>query len=268
MSIAKRLGDMYRAHGVKIELQQLADVISTTEDGRIQVQTQQGARFIADQVVVSVGVRPNTTLLRDKVEMTDVGAVVVDRYMYTTNNKIMAVGDSTDSYFTPTLSEEYITQVSGAIREGNIAGMNIFERWVQAPGSQATYGLKLFEMYLFRTGATERNLAAHNIPVASTEVTQTIRPDWVDDTSEVTIKLVYNKETQVVLGVQLIANQDIHDIITSFSLLINKQITLTELAFGDVFFEPHFNNPINLINNAALTAIDQINAADPANSRI
>lgn len=267
LSIASRLAQLYRDHGVKVELGQLADSIVATADDRVQITTAQGGRYVGDQVVVSAGVRPNTTLLRDKVDMDDKGEISVDRFMYTSDHKIMAVGDSTDSYFTPTGTDEYITQVSGAIREGNIAGMNVFEKWVQTPGSQATYGLQLFDWLFFRTGATERNLLAQGLPVASTEVTQKIRPDWVDEDSHVTLKLVYNLNTQVVLGAQLISNRDIHDVITTFSLLINRGITLTELAFGDVFFEPHFNNPINLINNVALTAIDQINASNPVNNR-
>ena len=45
------------------------------------------------------------------------------------------------------------------------------------------------------------------------------------------------------------------EVIYYLALAIQKELTLTEIAFTDVYFLPHFNKPFNFILTAILKAV-------------
>ncbi len=85
-----------------------------------------GQKIPADMVILSAGVRPNTSLLKDKVEMDERGFIKVNERMETSNPDIYAVGDCA-------LTPYGVIQLATiAAREGIVAGIN-------AAGGKAIY---------------------------------------------------------------------------------------------------------------------------------
>lgn len=70
----------------------------------------------------------------------------------------------------------------------------------------------------------------------------------------VTIRIVYNLDTRVILGAQIASREDISMAIHMFSLAIQEKVTIDKLKLLDIFFLPHFNKPYNYITMAALSA--------------
>jgi len=77
-----------------------------------------GERMDVDMVILSTGVRPNTSLLKEKVEMDDRGYVIVDKRMQTSVQDIYAVGDCARTPY------GLIQLATIAAREGIVAGIN------------------------------------------------------------------------------------------------------------------------------------------------
>jgi len=91
---------------------------------------------------------------------------------------------------------------------------------------------------------------------AVVEFKDTQKPTFLEKVEhhDVTIKIVYDKDTRVVLGAQMVSREDMSMGIHMFSLAIQEKVTIDKLALTDLFFLPHFNKPYNYITMAALTA--------------
>jgi len=77
-----------------------------------------GEEYKTDMVILSVGVRPNTQLLKGKVKMDDRGYIIVDERMRTSDPDIYAVGDCVRTPY------GLIQLATIAAREGIVAGIN------------------------------------------------------------------------------------------------------------------------------------------------
>ena len=74
------------------------------------------------------------------------------------------------------------------------------------------------------------------------------------DNYEVGIKIVYDKDTRKILGAQMVSRMDISMGIHMFSLAIQEGVTIDRLQLLDLFFLPHFNQPLSYIAKAAISA--------------
>ena len=70
----------------------------------------------------------------------------------------------------------------------------------------------------------------------------------------VKIRIVYEKGSRRILGMQCASTYDMSSLNHMFSLAIQEEITIDKLKLLDIFFLPHFNQPYNYITMAALGA--------------
>ena len=75
------------------------------------------------------------------------------------------------------------------------------------------------------------------------------------ENSIIKLKLVYDKHTHRVLGTQVISDTDLTQVVNTVSVAISRDMTIEELALTDFFFQPHFNKPVNYLNQVALNAM-------------
>ena len=74
------------------------------------------------------------------------------------------------------------------------------------------------------------------------------------ENDKVKIRIVYRKDDRRIIGAQMASTYDMSMGIHMFSLAIQKDVTIDELALTDIFFMPHYNKPYNYITMAALGA--------------
>ena len=91
-------------------------------------------------VIMCVGFRPNTELLKDKVDMLPNGAIEVNEYMQTSNPDIFAAGDSAVVHYNPSQTKNYIPLATNAVRQGMLVGRNLTEQKLAYRGTQGTSG--------------------------------------------------------------------------------------------------------------------------------
>ena len=103
------------------------------------------------------------------------------------------------------------------------------------------------------TGLTEEKARRFGFNPAVTEVKDLQKAGFMEDGNyEVTLKIVYDIDTRVVLGAQMASLGDVSMGIHMFSLAIQEKVTIDRLALLDLFFLPHFNQPLSYIAKAAL----------------
>lgn len=207
-----------------------------------------------DMVIMCVGFRPNTDLLKDKLELFK-NAYKVDRTQQTSVKDVYAIGDCATIYDNAVRGINYIALATNAVRSGIIAAHNACGTKLESIGVQGSNGISIYGFNMVSTGLSEEKAKALGMDVLSTSFSDLQKPGFMESKNEkVMIKIVYEKGSRRIVGAQIASKYDISMGIHVFSLAIQEGITIDKFKLLDIFFLPHFNQPYNYITMAALSA--------------
>lgn len=247
--MAKNLAD----HGIELAFGQTVQAIEG--DGKVERIVTDKASYDVDMVILAIGFRPNTAFAGGKLETFRNGAFLVNKKQETSVKDVYAIGDCATVYDNALKDTSYIALASNALRTAIVAAHNACGYEVESPGVQGSNGISIYDLKMVSTGLTEARAKAAGFNPAVTEFKDLQKPAFMkEDNDEVTIKIVYDQDTRVLLGCQLASSQDMSMAIHMFSLAIQEQVTIERLALLDLFFLPHFNQPYNYITQAATAA--------------
>lgn len=247
---------VFKEKGVKLELGQKVQAFEG-EDGKVVRVKTDKKTFAADLVVLCIGFRPNTGFIKDKVEMLPNGAIIIDEYMHTSEEDVFAAGDCCMVRYNPAQDNRYIPLATNAVRMGTLIGRNIIEPTLKYMGTQGTSGIKIYDYNIASTGLTEdvaKATTACNVAAQILEGNH--RPEFMPSFEKTLLKLVYDKDSRRILGGQILSKYDLTEVMNTLSVVIQKGMTVEELAMMDFFFQPHYNKPWGLLNQVALEALD------------
>ncbi|MGX1192064.1 FAD-dependent oxidoreductase [Metabacillus sp. SLBN-84] len=225
------------------------------ENGKVTKVVTTHGEYESDLVVLCIGFKPNTELLKGQVEMLDNGAIIVNEYMQSSNEDIFAAGDSCAIRYNPTGKHAYIPLATNAVRMGTLAARNLVKKTIKYMGTQGTSGIKIYDQNIASTGMTETAASLADMNVKSITILENDRPEFMPTYEPVTLKVVYEEETRRIVGAQVMSKADLTQSINTLSVCIQNNMTIDELGFVDFFFQPHYNKPWNFLNQAGLQAI-------------
>ena len=241
------------SHGIKLAFGETVKAV----EGETKVErivTDKNA-YDVDMVVLAVGFRPNTALGAGKLETFRNGAYLVNKKQETSIKDVYAVGDCATVYDNALEDVNYIALASNAVRSGIVGGHNAGGGDVESNGVQGSNGISIYGLNMVSTGLTEEKAKRFGFNPAVVESTDLQKAAFMEDENEdVTIKIVYDKDTRKVLGAQMVSRMDISMGIHMFSLAIQEGVTIDRLQLLDLFFLPHFNQPLSYIAKAAISA--------------
>jgi len=248
-----RVEEDMRKKGIDLKLNQGVTGF-TGENGRVsKVHTTEGA-YETDMVILCIGFRPNTDLLKGQVDMLPNGAILVDDYMRTSRDDVFAAGDSCAIRYNPTRKHAYIPLATNAVRMGTLVARNLMKPTVKYMGTQGTSAIKIFDHHIASTGMTEQAALDACIDVKNVTIEDHYRPEFMPTFEKALLKVVYEAGTERILGAQILSKADLTPYINTLSVCIQNRMTMEELGFVDFFFQPHYNKPWNLLNQAGLQA--------------
>lgn len=240
-------------HGIDLKYGQLLKEIKG--NGKAELVLTDKEEFSTDMVVLCVGFKPNTVLAKDRLEVFRNGAYKVDKTQKTSIEGVYAIGDCATVYDNAIGDINYIALASNAVRSGIVAAHNVCETALESVGVQGSNGISIYGLHMVSTGLTFEKAQRLGIKVGETTYTDLQKPEFIEQENEtVTIRIVYNLDTRVILGAQIASRTDISMAIHMFSLAIQEKVTIDKLKLLDIFFLPHFNKPYNYITMAALGA--------------
>jgi len=147
--ISKIVKEYLEKEGIEVHLNEgLSEILG--EDKVRGIRTPKGD-YECDYVLLSVGVRPNTSLLKGLVEMDEKGFILVDEFFRTSNENIYATGDCV---LAPTVWGEKIPAqlASVAAKHGMIAAMHIAGVNFSYRGSTVPFVTKIGKIEIARVG--------------------------------------------------------------------------------------------------------------------
>ncbi|MDT6951375.1 FAD-dependent oxidoreductase [Companilactobacillus alimentarius] len=255
-NISNNVKSLLKKNGVSVLTDTTVTRFDDTSDNQIKITTKQN-EYLVDMVAICPGVLPQSDLLKGQVQIAKNGAIITNQYMETSNPDIFAAGDVTQVHYNPTLNTKYIPLASHAIRQGNIAGMNLFKRRMKSMGTQATTGMLIFGHTVACTGLTFRAAQKSNFDAQHVFFTSNYRPNFMPTNNQISIDLIYDRISRRVLGAQLMSKHEISQSANTVSVIIQNNNTIDELAYVDMLFSPNFDEPFNYLNLVAQKAIDK-----------
>ncbi|WP_338965436.1 FAD-dependent oxidoreductase [Spiroplasma endosymbiont of Sarcophaga carnaria] len=217
-----------------------------------KVVTDKGS-YDADLVIWSVGFKPATEIINGVIDLDKNAAIMVDKYMRTSDPNIFAIGDCVEVYDNAKKAPAYIALATNAVRTGVIAAVNALKpEGLASPGFQGSNAINVFGWALASTGVTETVAKDLGFDYEQITFTDNDRPEFMESYQEVLIKILWDKKTRKIIGAQVGSVANHTEVMYMFSLAIMKGVTIDELPLVDIFFLPHFNKPYNFITLPAL----------------
>lgn len=242
------------ARGIRLALGQTVTAFGGEAGKVTRVVTTKG-QYEADMVILCIGFRPNTELLKNQVDMLQNGAIVVNEYMQTSKPDVFAAGDSCAIRYNPTGQAAYIPLATNAVRMGTLVARNLVKPTTKYLGTQGTSGIKIFDYNIASTGLTEQAALDAGLNVKEITIEDSYRPEFMPAYEKALLKVVYEAESGRIVGAQVLSKADLTQSINTLSVCIQNRMTIEELGFVDFFFQPHYNKPWNLLNQAGLQAL-------------
>lgn len=248
-------------HGIKLALGQTVTRFEGEQGKVSKVITDKGA-YETDLVILCIGFRPNTDLLKGQVDMLPNGAIIVNKYMQSSQPDVFAAGDSCAIHYNPTDKNAYIPLATNAVRMGTLVARNLVEPTIPYMGTQGTSGIKIYEQNIAGTGLTETAAVDEGLDVEAVLIEDSYRPEFMPTAEKVLLKVVYERASRRIVGAQLMSEVDLTQSINTLSVCIQNHMTVDQLAFIDFFFQPHYNKPWNFLNTAGLQALPAVKARE------
>ncbi|MFD1419232.1 FAD-dependent oxidoreductase [Companilactobacillus keshanensis] len=258
-SMSDNVVDLLKEHGVNVFLNEHVTGFSGDDQVVIETSTEDHR---ADLVIVCTGFIANTDLLRGQVEMDRHGAIIINEYVQTSDPDIYAAGDACTVNFNPTGKSSYMPLATNAIRQGALAGVNVFGNIQKYMGTQATSGMELFGHTVASTGLTLTNALEHGFNADAVVFIDYYRPEYMPTTEMLTIRLVYDKDSRKILGAQFFSKHEVAQSANTISVCIQNNNTIDDLAFIDMLFQPNYDNPFNYLNLVGQMAVDKERGCD------
>ena len=111
---------------------------------------------------------------------------------------------------------------------------------------------KLFDFEVGATGLTENTAKKLGIDVTVSTITSKTRASYYPGALPIKIKIVAEKETNRIIGAQIIGGEAVTQRINLLSLAIRKRMTLEDLANMETCYAPPLSEPWEPIVLAAL----------------
>ncbi|MBW4082192.1 FAD-dependent oxidoreductase [Paenibacillus sp. S150] len=243
-----------RDHGITLALGEKVSSFAG-ENGKVTKVITSKGEHETDLVILCIGFRPNTGLLKGQVDMLPNGAIIVNDYMQTSAPDVYAAGDSCAIHYNPTGKKAYIPLATNAVRMGTLVARNLVSPTIPYMGTQGTSGIKIYEDNIAGTGLTAEAAKAEGMDAESVMLIDNYRPEFMPTVEQVQLKVVFERATRRILGAQIMSKMDLTQSINTISVCIQNKMTIDQLAFIDFFFQPHYNKPWNFLNSAGLQAL-------------
>ena len=178
-------------------------------NGRVSgVQLASGERLDTDMVFMNVGARPDLQLAQNMgLEMGTFG-IKVNQFLETSDPDVFAGGDCIDNFHFITKKTVPVQLRGPAVIQGRLIAKRLAGYEIPFPGLLGSCAVKLFDKYVAATGLTETQARQENFdPVCATVVSGS-KHGMIPGMEPWTLKLVFDKNSQKLIGGQIISDSD------------------------------------------------------------
>ena len=232
-------------------------VASFSRDGEsLKITLQSGRVLVADMVILSIGVRPESRLAKDAgLEIGPTGGIAVNAYLQTSDGDIYAVGDAIE-FPNPITGQPAITYLAGpANKQGRIVADNIaWGNRQKYPGAIGTAVAKVFDLTVATTGASEKTLRKYRIPFKAVLTHSSSHAGYYPNAVAMSIKTLFAPDSGRILGAQIVGYEGVDKRIDLFAAIIRSKGTVYDLTELEHAYAPPYSSAKDPVNIAGFVA--------------
>lgn len=252
---SKRIQEALEEVGVEVTTgQRVQEFI--TEDNLVKSIKTKEMEYPVDAIVIAIGFKPNTDFLCGQLKTLDNGAIIINKYGQTSNKDIFAAGDCASIHH-KFLGDYYNPLATYANKMGRIIGTNIVNdpsKWLTYNNVLGSSAIKAGNYEAVVTGLTEKDALKLGLNISTTLIETPNHTSYYPGQIKIMIKLVYDKESKVLYGAQLLGENDTVLRATGYTTAIHAGLTTDDIGYIDYAYSPPFASTWEALNVAANTA--------------
>ncbi len=231
-----------RRHGIRLALGHTVEGFEET-DGGVNVLLKDSAPLHADMVVLAIGVAPDTALAKTaglQLGMKD--SIVVNDRMETSIPDIYAVGDAVQVRHFVSGQDALVALAGPANRQGRIAADNICGGDSRYTGSQGSSVIQVFDLTAAATGLNETNARKAGLEPDKVILSPLHHAGYYPGGKLMTMKVVFEKQTDRLLGAQIIGYDGVDKRIDVLATAIRAGLRASQLKDLDLAYAPPYSS--------------------------
>ena len=261
--LGKIIHEHLTSNGFNMRMGRKVSKVLGDNGGVSAVELDSGEEVAADMVFMNVGARPNLELVQNMgLEMGQFG-IKVNEFLETSNPDVLAAGDCIDNFHFITKKPVPIQLRGPAVIQGRLIAKRLAGYDIPFPGLLGASAVKLFDKYIAATGFSEGQAAKEGFDPVCATVQSGSKHAMIPGMKAWTIKLVFDKASQRLIGGQIISDSDsaVKEIDTVNALIVGENkitdlVTLMCAGNPDCSSEPS-KEPITIAAEQALQKVRQ-----------
>jgi len=263
-SMAALVHDHLLQKGVNLYLEKSVEEFES-KNGQIEVKLSSGETLLADMVILSIGVRPETKLaINAGIKIGVTNGIWVDDYLQTSAENVYAVGDAIE-FPHPVTKKPWLNYLANpANRQGRIVADNmVFGNKIKYEGAIGTSIAKVFDLTVASTGLPAKQLMAMGIPYKSSTTHSGSHAGYYPNATNMTLKLTFDPQNGKMYGAQGVGVDGVDKRIDQIALLIKLGGTIFDLIRLEHAYAPPFSSAKDPIAIAGYVASNIISGKMP-----
>ncbi|MBS1509181.1 MAG: FAD-dependent oxidoreductase [Bacteroidetes bacterium] len=249
-----------RAKGVDLRLNTSVTAFQN-KLGHINVLLSNGEEILADVVILSIGVRPDTRLANlAGIQTGPARGILVNEYLQTSDPSIYAVGDAIE-FVSPITKKSTNTFLAGpANKQGRICANNLaFGNTEKYNGAINTAIVKVFDMTVATAGTASKILLAEKIQHIVSTTHSGSHASYYPGAQQMHIQIAFTPDTGRLLSAQVVGFEGVDKRMEMLSSVIKRNGTIDELMEMEHAYAPPFSSAKDPINIAGFVAGNILN---------
>lgn len=243
----------------KVELI-LNDGVAAFKNNGHKVILNSGREVATDMIILSIGVKPETAIAKDAgLKLNERGAIVVDKYMQTSDPSIYALGDAVEIQDFVNKQPVMIPLAWPANRQGRIVADNISGRKTEYKGTLGSSVAKVFDYTVATTGNNEKILKRLGVEYKAIHIHPNSHAGYYPYSSPIAYKLLFNPQNGAIYGAQGVGVDGVEKRIDMIAIAIKAGLKVEDLQDVEPCYAPPYNSakdPVNMMGYYATNIMD------------
>lgn len=240
----------------------LKDGVSAFSDNGKKVILNSGKEIETDMIILSIGVRPETTIAKEAgLKLNERGAIVVDDYMKTSDESIYALGDAVEIIDFVNKKPTMIPLAWPANRQGRIVADNICKRNVKYKGTLGSSVAKVFDYTVATTGNNEKTLKRLGVEYKVVHIHPGSHAGYYPGSFPISLKMTFDPKTGKIFGAQGVGIDGVEKRIDVLATAIKGGLTVFDLPDVETCYAPPYNSakdPVNMLGYYASNILEDM----------
>jgi NADPH-dependent 2,4-dienoyl-CoA reductase/sulfur reductase-like enzyme/rhodanese-related sulfurtransferase len=251
-----------REKGITLVLGSPVSEFIHNADESLTVVTASGTRVNVDMAILSIGIKPETSLAGDAgLAIGQSGGIAVNEYMQTDDEHIWAVGDAVEVNHIITGRPTMLPLAGPANRQGRLVADVIFgEKPVPFfRGVQGTFVCGIAGLTVAATGMSEndmKKLYGDAVPFSYEKIhlSPAQHAEYYPGVEYILLKLIFSTKDGKILGAQATGRDGVEKRIDVISMAIQKGGTVYDLEQAELCYAPQYGASRDPVNIAGMIA--------------